>query len=207
MSNPYFTKSGYPATSARAVSASLRAEIANIEAGFDKLPTLSGNGGKAVVVNSGATALAASKVTITEPASSATITIADGKTLTVSDDITLNRGSGALAISNAVNWASGPTLQNSVRYFRVGEFVVVFAAVLGSLTASSTTTSFDMAAPINSTPVGGEFDWTVGAVAATSGGDWTGTFGLTAANTLSASFTSTTTGSVLVRMWCIYRIS
>lgn len=59
MSNPYFTKSGYPSSNARAVSATLRAEIAAIEAGFDLLPTLSGNGGEIIAVNSGATALEA----------------------------------------------------------------------------------------------------------------------------------------------------
>lgn len=114
MSNPYFTKSGYPATSARAVSASLRAEIANIEAGFDLLPTLSGNGGKVVVVNSGASALAASKVTITEPATSATLTIADGKTLTASNTLTLAGTDGTtLDITDTSNISSGtwsPTL-------------------------------------------------------------------------------------------------
>lgn len=37
----------------------MRAELASVTAGFDKLPTLAGNGGKLIAVNSGATALEA----------------------------------------------------------------------------------------------------------------------------------------------------
>jgi hypothetical protein len=59
MSNPYFTASGYPATNAAGTSATLRTELLNIQAGFDMLPVLSGNGGKLIAVNTGGTALAA----------------------------------------------------------------------------------------------------------------------------------------------------
>lgn len=53
----YYTHSGFPATGSVASSASMRAELDLIAAGFDKLPTFAGNGSKAVIVNSGATAL------------------------------------------------------------------------------------------------------------------------------------------------------
>lgn len=59
MANDFFTKSGSPVTGAALQSAPIRTEIANIEAGFDKMPTLTGNGGEIIAVNSGATALEA----------------------------------------------------------------------------------------------------------------------------------------------------
>lgn len=59
MSNPYFNPSGVPANRAAGSSATIRAEIALIGAGFDKLPTLSGNASKVVQVNSAGTGLEA----------------------------------------------------------------------------------------------------------------------------------------------------
>lgn len=59
MSNEYYDHTTYPTPNSPGSSAALRAELDQIEAGFNKLPTLSGNASKAVVVNSGATALEA----------------------------------------------------------------------------------------------------------------------------------------------------
>lgn len=59
MANPYFTPSGTPATGAQGSSSAIRSELALIQAGFDLLPALSGNGSKIVAVNSGASALEA----------------------------------------------------------------------------------------------------------------------------------------------------
>lgn len=117
MSTEYFTASGYPSTGALGVSASARSEFANIETGFSKLPTLAGNGSKIVAVNSGGSGLEAitttgtgngvratsptlvtpvlgvatcttlNKLTITAPATSATLTVADGKTLQANSSI------------------------------------------------------------------------------------------------------------------------
>ena len=56
MSNNYYTPSGSPATSAKAVSATQRAEFASIEDGFDKISPLTGNGDLPVFVNTGGTA-------------------------------------------------------------------------------------------------------------------------------------------------------
>ena len=76
MSNSYFNATGIPATDAALTSATLRSELANIAAGFDKLPPLAGNGSKAVRVNAGGTALEAAdggsaSVTTYTPATSA----------------------------------------------------------------------------------------------------------------------------------------
>ena len=63
----YYNHTTFPATGSAATSASMRAEFDLIEAGFNKLPTLSGNGSKLVGINSGATALeAVTSVSVTQ---------------------------------------------------------------------------------------------------------------------------------------------
>lgn len=57
MANPYYDHGSFPATGSTGASASMRAEFDAVEAGFDKLPTLSGYANKAVVVNGSGTAL------------------------------------------------------------------------------------------------------------------------------------------------------
>jgi len=58
--NPYYDHGSYPAPGSSGSSASMRAELDLIEAGFAKLPTLSGNANKFVVVNGSGTALTVS---------------------------------------------------------------------------------------------------------------------------------------------------
>jgi hypothetical protein len=60
MSNEYYDHTTYPTPNSPGSSAALRAELDQIEAGFNKLPTLAGNGGDFVAVNAGGTALEAS---------------------------------------------------------------------------------------------------------------------------------------------------
>ncbi len=59
MTNQYYDHSTYPAPNASGSSAQMRAELELIEAGFAKLPTLAGNGGKLVRVNILGTAMEA----------------------------------------------------------------------------------------------------------------------------------------------------
>lgn len=59
MSNSYFNATGYPSFRQSGASSSMRAQLAAIAAGFDKLPTLAGNGGKMLAVNAGGTAVEA----------------------------------------------------------------------------------------------------------------------------------------------------
>jgi hypothetical protein len=61
--NDYFNASGVPSTGAALNSATMRGEFSSIGAGFDKLPTLTGNGNKVVTVNAGGTALTATTAT------------------------------------------------------------------------------------------------------------------------------------------------
>lgn len=55
MANDYYSDSGAPSTGSAGSSATIRAEFASIEAGFDKMADLTGNGDLPVFVNSGAT--------------------------------------------------------------------------------------------------------------------------------------------------------
>ena len=60
MSNEYYDHTTFPTPGSPGSSAALRAELDLIEVGFNKLPILTGNGGKFVAVNSAGTALEAS---------------------------------------------------------------------------------------------------------------------------------------------------
>lgn len=62
--NPYYDHGSFPSGGSLGSSAAMRAELDLIEAGFAKLPTLSGNANKIVTVNSGATALTATDAPI-----------------------------------------------------------------------------------------------------------------------------------------------
>lgn len=53
----YYDHTGFPSTGSAGLSASMRAELANIEAGFAKLPTMAGNANKIVVVAGSGTSL------------------------------------------------------------------------------------------------------------------------------------------------------
>ncbi len=64
MANEYYDHTAYPATGALGTSAAMRAELEAIEAGFSRLPTLSGNALEIVRVNTGATALEGSGTTL-----------------------------------------------------------------------------------------------------------------------------------------------
>jgi len=71
MTNPYYTHTTFPAPNAPGSSAALRAELDAVSAGFDKLPELTGNADKLVVVNSTGTALTATPASFAPLASPA----------------------------------------------------------------------------------------------------------------------------------------
>lgn len=72
MANDFYQDSGSPSTGSQGASQTMRAEFAAIEVAFDKLPTLTANGGKIIAVNSGGTALEAVTTTGTGSAVRAT---------------------------------------------------------------------------------------------------------------------------------------
>lgn len=57
MSNPYYNKTGNPASGSTGSSSLMRAEFALIAAGFDLLPTVSGNASAVLQINAGGTAI------------------------------------------------------------------------------------------------------------------------------------------------------
>lgn len=118
MANEFYDHTTYPSTGASGSSSAMRAELNAIEAGFDKLPTLTGNGGEIIAVNSGATALEAitttgtgSGVRATSPTlvtpvlgtpSSGTLTNCTGLPLAgVVDSTTEALGVGSLEVGHA----------------------------------------------------------------------------------------------------------
>lgn len=81
MANNFFNAAGSPSTGSQAASAAIRSEFASIAAGFDKLPVLTANGNKCVLVNAGGTALTVSNGTLSLEANLA-IGAGNGITLT-----------------------------------------------------------------------------------------------------------------------------
>jgi uncharacterized Zn-binding protein involved in type VI secretion len=79
--NDYYDHGTFPQTGAAASSSAMRAELDTIEAGFDKLPDLTGNANKIVKVNASATGLEASSV-VTD----------NGTNATISGDLTVSGG-------------------------------------------------------------------------------------------------------------------
>lgn len=121
----YFTDALDPATNSDGASAPIRAQYAAIAVGFTKVAPYTGNGGKLIAIDAAgtkqeaivttgtgsgvratsptlvtptlgvATVTSVNKVAITAPATSATLTIADGKTLTASNTLTLTATDGS----------------------------------------------------------------------------------------------------------------
>ena len=112
--NEYYNRSGWPATGAAGQSAPARAELALVEAGFNKLPTMTGNGNKAVLINSAGNALTVSAGTFAlavnfATAGSGAITL----TSTGATNVTLPT-TGTLATLAGVEELTNKTLTASV---------------------------------------------------------------------------------------------
>lgn len=106
MANEFYDNTGFPMANSPGSSQAMRNELTAIEAGFDKLPTLTGNGGRLVAVNILGTALEA---VITTGTGNAVRAIDPTFTLT---DTTTNNASAA-----AHGWL--PKLSGNVTdYFR-----------------------------------------------------------------------------------------
>lgn len=73
MANDFYTHSTYPAPGSQGASSLARAEFDAVSAGFDKMPALSGNAGKFILVNTGANGLVVSSV-LTEASGNLTST-------------------------------------------------------------------------------------------------------------------------------------
>lgn len=118
MTNSFYNVTNSPATTSHGSSAIIRTEFANIAAGFDKFPSLSGNGNKPVMVNSGGTALAAPSSTSEYNSFLAAMDIsATVAELNFCDGVTSNIQSQIDALSAIINVGSGLTPDD-------GEFMV-----------------------------------------------------------------------------------
>lgn len=120
MPNDFYTPTGNPTDNSNIVSSDMRAEFAAISAGFNKLPTLTSNGYKIVYINASGSAMdvvggngllflsttgtpSISRVVLTQPVTGATLTLLDGKTLTVNKTLTLDGTDGVTVTFPATN--------------------------------------------------------------------------------------------------------
>lgn len=119
MTNPYYVSDGTPGTGAFAASAAMRTQFDAIEAGFNKLPTLSSNGARAVVVNSGGSALTTTTGTLalavnfaTAGSGSITLTSGSAANVTLPTSGTLATLDGLETLTNKTISGSSNTLSN-----------------------------------------------------------------------------------------------
>lgn len=119
MANEYFNASGYPGTRASGSSSAMRSQLAAIAAGFDKLPALSSNAGKLLLVNSGGTGVTSTSV-ISVSGSTTTLTGALAMAGALSGVTTLN-ASGAvtlgstLGVTGAASFTGAATFSSTIR--------------------------------------------------------------------------------------------
>lgn len=196
MANNFFVKTGNPVNNSAGSSSLMRAEFAAIEAGFDKQPTLTANGGKVIAVNATAdgleaitttgtgsgvratsptlvtpvlgvaTATSVNKVTVTAPATAATLTLAEGSTLaTVGAFSTTLTATGATTLTlpttgTLASLSGSETLTNKTLNLTsntVSGTLAQFNTALSddnfvSLTGTETLTNKTLTSPVMTTP-------------------------------------------------------
>ena len=137
-SGDYYTHGSFPSPSSPATSASMRAELDLIAAGFDKLPTLSGNANKPVLINGSATGLTVAGGTLSlggnfaiSGAFATTLTVTGTTTLTLPTTGTLATLAGAESLSNKT--ISSPVLSGTA----TGTYTLAGAPTISSPTISS----------------------------------------------------------------------
>lgn len=119
VANDYYTHGSFPSPGSPATSAAMRAELDLITAGFDKLPTFSGNASKAVIINGSANALSTTTGTLTlagnfaiSGAYATTLTVTGATGVTLPTTGTLATLAGAESLSNKT--IPAPVLSGSV---------------------------------------------------------------------------------------------
>jgi len=113
MSNSYYNHSTYPTPNAPGSSAQLRAELDLVSAGFNKLPTLTGNGYKVAMINSAGTAIVASSDLQSLAISGSTIDNTPiGATTRAAGNFTTLSANGAVNLGTSVTIGGG-TINNT----------------------------------------------------------------------------------------------
>jgi hypothetical protein len=120
----FYNHSTFPANGAQGSSSAMRSELELIEAGFGKLPDLSGNGGKIVAINSGGTGMEAVTTTGTGNAVRATSPTFTTPSLGTPSALTLTNATG-LPVSTGITGAgTGVLTALAVAIGSAGAFVV-----------------------------------------------------------------------------------
>lgn len=137
----YYDHGSFPATNSSATSASMRAELDLIAAGFAKFPTFSGNGSKPLILNSGATGYTFTTGTLTlagnfaiSGAYATTLTATGATNVTLPTTGTLATLAGSESLSNKT--IASPILSGSV----TGTYSLAGSPTIASPTLSGTAT-------------------------------------------------------------------
>lgn len=150
MANDFFNATGNPSTSSSGSSSTMRTEFANIAAGFDKLPGLTGNGLELVRVNAGETALESVPVSTAVDIGAMTAA-ATGKSTPVDGDSLPLSDSAASNAFKKVTWANikatlastfAALAGSSTQVFSVAAATAVAHAVRADQVQSQSLTAF-----------------------------------------------------------------
>jgi len=178
----YYNSSGAPSTGSSGSSSTMRAEFDLVEAGFDKMPALSGNGSKLVRVNSGGTALEAFTAAYTtdgdtlstgftfpntglhvlDTDSSHDLILKPGSNITADRTLTITTGDADRTISISGNFTIAAAFTMSGAYAFTGTLsnttTVTFptTGTLATLDGSETFTNKTLTSPTLTTPALGE---------------------------------------------------
>lgn len=142
--NDFYTHGNFPSPSSPATSASMRAEFDLITAGFAKLPALSGNANKVVVINSGATGLTTTTGQLSL-AGNFSFTGAFNTTFTqvASATFTLPAVSGIFATLNGTEVFTNKSIDGS-------QITSAVAQAVSATNSSTVTTNANLTGPITS---------------------------------------------------------
>ncbi len=149
--NPYYNPSGTPSTGSAGASSPVRSEFTSIAAGFALLPTLSGNGGQAVVVNAGGSALTVTTGQLALAGNFTTTgayntTLAQGASVT----LTLPTSNGTLATLAGTETLSNKTLSSPALGTPVSGVLTNCTGTASGLTAGNVTTNANLTGVITS---------------------------------------------------------
>lgn len=155
VANDYYTHGSFPSPGSPATSAAMRAELDLITAGFDNLPTLSGNASKAVIVNGSANALSTTAGTLTlagnfaiSGAYATTLTVTGATGVTLPTTGTLATLAGSETLTNKTLNLTSNTLTGTVAQFNTALSDDNFV----TLTGTETLTNKTLTSPVLTTP-------------------------------------------------------